>query len=82
MSPTAASVSQRLVFIFHREYSYARRFWTRHLLHVPPGNREIFDSLKGFDNLTLNHKLTADDILTLEAWLKVCAHCFGVVVVG
>lgn len=54
-----------------REYFYAQRHWTKHLLHVPPGNLEIVGAIQKLNLSILHYNRTQEEIIAIQSWLKV-----------
>lgn len=68
--------SFRKPHFFVSVYSYAQKYWTKHLLHVPPGNPDILNSLKIVDGAKLRHKFSVEDIQVVQIWLQVWGRYF------
>lgn len=62
--------------MFHSEYSYARKYWIKHLSNIPPGNSHILAVLKRFEHEAAE-TLAAEGIKTVQTWLEVKAQDFG-----
>ncbi|KAF9460656.1 hypothetical protein BDZ94DRAFT_1265570 [Collybia nuda] len=51
------------------EYSYARKYWAKHLSQVSFGNDAMSHFLKWFDFSKIRHELSPGDIEELQTWL-------------
>lgn len=56
---------------FNRLASYARKYWTKYLSKVQPGNQEVLHALKRFEHSAKRPPLTIDEIKTVGEWLEV-----------
>lgn len=57
--------------MFYSEYSYARKYWIKHLSNIPPGNPRALDVFKVFEQEQAAEALPLDEIKVVRAWLKV-----------
>lgn len=57
--------------MFHRETTYVRKYWTKYLLNVQPGNPEVLAALNNFQPSTVEPPLTTEEIKAVRAWLEV-----------
>ncbi|KAF9457331.1 hypothetical protein BDZ94DRAFT_237773 [Collybia nuda] len=53
-----------------REYSYARKYWVKHLKHAPTGGLDILGAIHNLNLYNLRRGLTPEETTIINNWLR------------